>query len=61
MGKGIKDALSEADAKELEKMLKEGTKVEIIKEDELNQIADIKSLEKKTFWQTIKEKFKRID
>jgi len=59
MGKGVGDALSPEDAKELEKMLKEGTTVEVIKEAEINEIVDL--TEKKTFWQTITEKFKRIE
>jgi hypothetical protein len=61
MGKGISDALSMEDAKELEKMLKKGTKVEIIKEAELDTVIDPATPEKKTFWQTIKDKFRRID
>lgn len=58
MGKGISDALNEKDAAELEKMLTEGTKVEIIREASAEELV---GLEKKTFWETIKEKFKRID
>lgn len=61
MGKGIKDYIDKPEDKEqLEKMLKEGTQVEIIKEatlqEELNEYAG-----KKTLWQLIKEKFRRID
>ena len=59
MGKGIGDALSPEDSKELEKMLKQGTKVEIIKDHDLNEIINLP--EKKTFWETIKEKFKRVE
>ena len=61
MGKSIGDALSPEDAKELEKMLKEGTKVEIVKDTELNTVMDPTSPEKRTFWQNITKYFRRID
>lgn len=60
MGKGIKDYIDKPeDRDELEKMLKEGTTVTVIKEAELESTLPLDP--KKTMWQIIKEKFKRID
>ena len=61
MGKGIKDYIDKPEDKEqLEKMLKEGTQVEIIKEATLQE--ELKEYsEKKTLWESIKDKFRRID
>jgi hypothetical protein len=62
MGKGIKDYIDKPEDKEaLEKMLKEGTTVEIIKEEELSQMVELPNEPKKTLWQSVKDKFKRIE
>ena len=58
MGKGIADALNEKDAAELENMLTEGTTVEVIKEASAEELI---GLEKKSFWQTIKDKFRKVE
>jgi len=49
--------LSNEDRKVWEKMLTEDTKVEIIKEATAEELVDVN----KTFWQRLKEKFKRAD
>jgi predicted DNA-binding antitoxin AbrB/MazE fold protein len=58
MGKGIMDlADSKDDIKELEKMLKEGTKVKIIKEASAEELVE----GNKSWWDNIKQKFKKVD
>lgn len=57
--KQVRGRLSEEDEKELSDMLLKQTKIKLLKTSEANQVIDEKS--KETFWQTIKNKFKRID
>ncbi len=57
MGKGVIDALNEKDAAELKSMLKDGTKVEVIKEATAEEMVDVGT----TLWERIKRTFKRVD
>jgi hypothetical protein len=57
MGKGIKDlANSKEDIEELEKMLKEGTEIKVIKEATAEELIE----GNKSLWDNIKEKFKKV-
>jgi len=49
------------DINKIKDMFENGTTIERMNTEELNKIIEIKDNEKKTFWETIKDKFRKVE